>query len=585
MPSLCKFGKAAVSPACVLGALLVPLVLAACGGGGGGSSTPSTASTGTTPPPKSTGPAPVSDDFAAVAQQCSAPRPASTVNPLTGTLYGDKQGTILTENEFVRDYVYDTYLWYADVPQTVDITKYVLGATVPYVNPANNEAEPDETVTTDYEVVDAYFNSQRSPLFTASNKPKDQFHFTYPTTTWVAIEQSGAVAGYGFTPQILESYPPRNVAVAFTDPNTPAALNNIARGAQIVSVDGVDVVNGTDVDTINAGLFSPVAGQAHTFGVLDFGATTARTVTMTAAVLTEIPVDNVGTVTGTNNTVGYMQFNEHIATAESALFNAMTTLSTANAGAPVADLVLDIRYNGGGLLDIASELASMIASSSATNGATFEKESFNDKNPFGLTTAQATTPFWQTTLGYDPSIANNTTLPHLNLQRVFIITTASTCSASEAIINSLRGVGVQVIQIGTTTCGKPYGFFPADNCSTTFFTIQFEGVNAAGFGGYADGFTPSLTGTKTGGTSNQVYGCPIADDYGHQLGDPAEANLAAALSLMGGATTCPAMGTVNAHMPRPVQHDMSKPGLFKPAIHENRFLDLPRMRARVASNP
>jgi hypothetical protein len=249
----------------------------------------------------------------------------------------------------------------------------------------------------------------------------------------------------------------------------------------------------------------------------------------------------------------------------------------------VTDLVLDIRYNGGGLLDIASELASMIASSNATNGVTFEKESFNDKNPFGLTASQSTTPFWQTTLGYDPSIAANTTLPHLNLSRVFVITTAATCSASEAIINSLRGVGVQVIQIGTTTCGKPYGFFPADNCSTTFFTIQFEGVNAAGFGGYADGFTPSLAGTNSG-TSNQVYGCPIADDYSHALGDPNEANLAAALSLIGGATSCPAMGVVNAHMPGPVAHDLTKPGLFRPAIHENRFLDLARMRARVASD-
>ena len=303
---------------------------------------------------------------------------------------------------------------------------------------------------------------------------------------------------------------------------------------------------------------------------------------MTAAVVPEVPVENVKTLPAPYNTVGYMQFNEHIATAESALFNAVTTLSTANAGAPVTDLVLDIRYNGGGLLDIASELASMIGSSSTT-GQTFEKESFNNKNPFSLTAAEATTPFWQTTLGYDSSIANNTPLPHLNLSRVFVITTAATCSASEAIINSLRGVGVQVIQIGSTTCGKPYGFFPQDNCSTTFFTIQFEGVNAAGFGAYADGFTPSFSGTNLG-TSNQVYGCPMADDYAHQLGDPAETNLAAALSLIGGATSCPAMGSVEARMAKAVQHDVTKAGLFQPAIRENRFLDLTRMRARLASN-
>ena len=56
-----------------------------------------------------------------------------------------------------------------------------------------------------------------------------------------------------------------------------------------------------------------------------------------------------------------------------------------------------------------------------------------------------------------------------------------TCSASEAIINGLRGVNVQVIQIGSITCGKPYGFYSQDNCGTTYFSIQFKGVNAAGF--------------------------------------------------------------------------------------------------------
>ena len=58
-------------------------------------------------------------------------------------------------------------------------------------------------------------------------------------------------------------------------------------------------------------------------------------------------------------------------------------------------------------------------------------------------------------------------------------------------MNGLRGVGVEVIQIGSTTCGKPYGFYPTDNCGTTYFTIQFKGVNDAGFGDYSDGFSPA----------------------------------------------------------------------------------------------
>jgi hypothetical protein len=117
-------------------------------------------------------------------------------------------------------------------------------------------------------------------------------------------------------------------------------------------------------------------------------------------------------------------------------------------------------------------------------------------------------------------------LPTLNLSRVVALTSPNTCSASESIINGLRGVGVQVIQIGTTTCGKPYGFYPADNCGTTYFTIEFQGVNAQGFGDYSDGFSPTNSVSTIGVI---VPGCSVGDDFTHALGDPAEGRLAAAL--------------------------------------------------------
>ncbi|MDZ7769432.1 MAG: hypothetical protein U5K38_10330 [Woeseiaceae bacterium] len=63
-------------------------------------------------------------------------------------------------------------------------------------------------------------------------------------------------------------------------------------------------------------------------------------------------------------------------------------------------------------------------------------------------------------------------LPTLDLPRVFVLTGPGTCSASESIINGLRGVDVDVVQVGSTTCGKPYGFYPTGNCGTTYFTIQ-----------------------------------------------------------------------------------------------------------------
>ena len=105
-------------------------------------------------------------------------------------------------------------------------------------------------------------------------------------------------------------------------------------------------------------------------------------------------------------------------------------------------------------------------------------------------------------------------------------------------MNGLRGVGVQVIQIGTTTCGKPYGFYPQDNCGTTYFSIQFKGVNDAGFGDYADGFAPNNA-PGVGGTRVAGQGCSVADDFTRELGDSNEGRLRAALDHgLGG--MCPA---------------------------------------------
>jgi C-terminal processing protease CtpA/Prc len=541
--------------------VLLAILLSACGGGGGGSSSGASSSSG------SSGSGSVSNNlpaYSSLAAQCAAPRPAGTIDPLSGQPYNDTQGTLTTEMAWITAYVNQTYLWYADVP-AVNSTPYAIGATVTYVDPTNNVAGT-KTLASNYDVVDAYFNSQRSPLFTASGKPKDQFHFTYQTTVWDSLSQQGNEVGYGFQVALPSASPPRKALVAYTSVGTTAAQNRLGRGAEFLTVNGIDVVNDdtqAGIATINEGLFSPVAGTTYTFTVLDEGATTPRTVVMTASNQTLTPVMNVATLPAPNNSVGYMLFNDHIATAESELIAAVNQLKTANNGAGVSDLVLDIRYNGGGLLDIASELAYMIAGSTATSGKVFEQDTYNNKNPFNFTIAQETIGFHNVSQGF--STPSGQALPQLGLSTVYVITTNGTCSASEAIINGLLGVGVKVVQIGSTTCGKPYGFFPQDNCSTTYFTIQFEGVNNAGFGAYADGFIPGGTGT----TANNLPGCEVADDFSKQLGDPTEANLAAALQYRtNGSCPVPAASSTSKLLKRLT----SKVILPRSPARENRIL-------------
>jgi len=486
--------------------LSLVLLLAGCGGGGGGGGggdwTPGTFL-----------------DASTFRNQCVTPRPGTN----------DVAGTTTDENNFLRSYSNDTYLWYDEII----------------------DRDPGLFETPEY------FDLLKTNATTASGAPKDRFHFTMPTDEWFELSQSGISAGYGAQWILLQASPPRKALVAFIDPNTPASDAGLARGAEVLAVDGVDLINGSDVDTLNNGLFPAAEGESHDFLIRDPDGT-ERSMTMVSAIVTSVPVQNVKTVATGGGTVGYLLFNDHIATAEQGLIDAVNVLASEN----ITDLVIDIRYNGGGFLFIASEVAHMIAGSNATAGRTFEILRFNDKHP-------STNPVTGQPLEPIPFFDTSNTgqaLPTLDLPRVFVLTGPGTCSASESIINGLRGIDVEVIQIGSTTCGKPYGFYPTDNCGTTYFTIQFRGENDKGFGDYADGFSPQNTG---GPLTTPIPGCSVADDFSHPLGDPAEGRFAAVLDYIEG-MGCPAPSGI------------ALPGVSKPgsAIYSDADIVLPRSPLR-----
>lgn len=443
-----------------------------------------------------------SDDFQPSSQfyaKCAAPR--SGTDPSTGNPFRDRPGSLADEKMWLRSWTNELYLWYREVPKV----------------------SPDGYATP----ID-YFKVLKTPLITPSGKPKDPYHFTYPTADWQALAQSGVNAGYGVQWVVVAPSPPRQVIAAYNEPNSPAALQGVGRGASVVTVDGEDLSTGNDVAKLNAGLFPSAAGETHTFTISEPGRAGTRTVTLRSANIESSPVQNVQMLSTSSGSVGYLLFNSHHATAEAALIAAVGQLRTAG----VADLVLDLRYNSGGFLEIASELAFMIAGPTATGDKTFEKSQFNDKYPNTdpVSGNSPVLPFFSTTRGF--SAPAGQPLPHLDLPRVFLLTGPQTCSASESIINSLRGIDVEVVQIGATSCGKPYGYYPFDNCGTTYFSIQFQGVNAKGFGDYTDGFVPGGAGAAG------VPGCRASDDFGHQLGDAAEARLSAALFYRAN-RTCP----------------------------------------------
>ena len=465
--------------------------------------------------------------------QCQSPR--------AGSEFEDVQGTTTDENFWLRAYSFDTYLWYDEIedvdPATVDNTE-------------------------------AYFDLMKTFALSPSGNARDKFHFTYNTEDWKKLSQSGVSAGYGVEFFRVRSSPPRQWLVAYTEPNTPAGDAGLLRGWEIASVDGVDFEQGSDTDTLNAALFPAELGEVHQFVFRDVTNGQTTTVNLTSEEITSTPVQSVKVIRSGAKDVGYLLFNDHIATAEEQLIDAFERFKTAG----VTELVVDMRYNGGGYLDIARMLASMIVGEEAV-GQTFSELQFNDKYPVrNPITGRVLVPseFTRTAPGF--VVSSQTQLPLLSLDRVVVISGGGTCSASEAVINGLRGVGVEVILVGDTTCGKPYGFYGIDNCGTTYFTIQFKGVNATGFGDYTDGFSPP--GAESVGV--EIGGCSVEDDLGHALGDPEEARLQTALEYLSTGSCGTNAASVSAKRQHPLEAVRGQ--VVKPAPLSGSILRGPELR-------
>ena len=464
------------------------VLLTACGGGGGGSTTPAPV---VTPPPA---PPPVQSGFANGTFAASEEFRHLCEVPRTGD-FPDIEGTTEDENNWLRSWSNELYLWYDEIEDR---------------DPAGFETAE-------------YFDLMKTFELTQTGAAKDNFHFTVPTDEWQQRTQSGITFGYGMNLAFLRASPPRDVRVRYTEPNSSAANGGIDRGARLISIDGEAVIDG-DPDVLNAGLSPSNAGETHTFTIRDLGTDTDRTIELTSGEVTIDPVQFERVIDTDTGPVGYLFFSTHIAPAERDLVDAFDMFEAAG----VTDLVIDLRYNGGGFLDIANETAAMIAGPGQSAGRIFDRLQFSDKHPnVNPVTDQPIDPgfFHTTTLGF--SVGAGEPLPALNLSRVFVLSSGRTCSASEAIINGLRGIDVEVILFGDTTCGKPYGFYGFDNCGTTYFSIQFQGINEKGFGDYPSGFRAENLISSNGVA---LPGCFVGDDLNHPLGDPDETQLATALA-------------------------------------------------------
>jgi carboxyl-terminal processing protease len=274
--------------------------------------------------------------------------------------------------------------------------------------------------------------------------------------------------------------------VRYILPGTDAATKDIQRG------DIFYAVNGTPLTDDN--YQSLLSGTTYTLNLATYNAgiitPTNESVTLTKVQYGENPVYFHQAYTQNGHTFGYLMYNGFYSAYENQLNAAFGDLKAQN----VTDLVLDLRYNSGGSVRTASYLASMITGQ--FTGQLFARQQWNSRlqsyyesnNPGALQDLFAS------------RLSNGTSINHLNLNRVFILTTKATASASELVINCLKPY-IDVVVIGEKTTGKNVGSitlydskdFSKDDTKSNYAMqpIVLKTVNKSGFGDYSAGINPS----------------------------------------------------------------------------------------------
>ncbi|MET3981526.1 carboxyl-terminal processing protease [Mucilaginibacter sp. UYP25] len=352
----------------------------------------------------------------------------------------------------------------------------------------------------------------------------------------VSDELNGIKGDFGFAPVWIGD---DDIRVKYVYPGSPADVKGIKRGYQITSINGrtgsgLTYDGGNNVNfLINAYLNSSninLTLKKPDGSTIDVSITTG-TYTVNP-VLTSNVVD-----AGGGKKIGYIVFNSFTSdeNARPKLNAAFATFSSAG----VTDLVVDLRYNGGGYVSTAEYLSNLIAPATKTSGTMFTYN-FNKTMVDGkdlilknqVRRDEVSNQLYNYFDLYDYVIKeastiqfSKTNLPSsLNLNNVFFIVTGSTASASELTINNLLPLSqLNVKLIGTTSYGKPVGFFNIDINKYEMYIPEFETKNSAGNGGYYAGMTP--------GTTNYP-GKLASDDVTKEFGDPTEKLFALAISYV-----------------------------------------------------
>lgn len=374
---------------------------------------------------------------------------------------------------------------------------------------------------TPYATVSDYIDALTA---TARAQHKDRF-FTYLTSIAQenAFFSSGSSAGFGV--RLSYDTNARRVFVVEAFEGAPALAAGIDRGTEILAIgtSAADLRNVSDIlategtDGITNALGPTTAGTTRLLRITDAHGT--RDVSVTKADYSLTPVSSrygAQVINDGGRLVGYVNLRTFIDTADPALRSAFASFRAAG----VRDVIVDLRYNGGGLVSIAQLFGDLLGANRSAN------------DVFSYTTYRPEKSSNNSTRTFQPQPQSIAPL------HIAFIGTGGTASASELVINGmLPWLHANEALVGTNTYGKPVGQIAVDRaaCDDRLRVIAFATQNAAHQGDYYDGLATKMEAT-----------CQAADDIAYPMGDPREGSTRAALDFVEGRPCTPIAAAVPA---------------------------------------
>lgn len=320
-------------------------------------------------------------------------------------------------------------------------------------------------------------------------KPNDQFSYITDAEQANAQFTDGIKFGFG---QLIAVTSNNEVRVTQVYPESPFGRASVKRGDYLERINGVPIFDAPEQDIL--ALFGVGTDPVTMNFTIRTPTEESRELTITSANFPIPTVMHHSEFRIDEKKIGYLLFDSFLETSQDELIESFDAFNASG----ITELILDLRYNRGGRVDIAAQLASLILGQQGNNQifTTFalnrKYSELNQSINFPMSTATG------------------------SLNRVVVLTTEDSCSASELIINGLEPF-MDVVVIGSATCGKPYGSVGNEACGKQMNALQFEFVNANGVGGYYQGIAAD---------------CQVSDDLDRAIGDTTESLLNAALAYI-----------------------------------------------------